>query len=56
MEYDVVVGLGENGEPAYLHGKEKVEGEAALAKKALNIVLSNKISLTRKLRDIRNPL
>lgn len=56
MEYNVVVGLGEHGEPAYLHGKEKVEGEAVLAKKALNVVLSNKISLTRTLPDVRSPL
>ncbi|XP_014475958.1 PREDICTED: polypeptide N-acetylgalactosaminyltransferase 1 isoform X2 [Dinoponera quadriceps] len=56
LESDVVVGLGENGEPAYLHGKEKIEGEAVLAKKALNVVLSNKISLTRKLPDVRNQL
>lgn len=56
LEYAVVPGLGEDGEPAYLYGKEKIQGEAALAKKALNVVLSNKISLTRKLPDVRNPL
>lgn len=56
MERGVVPGLGDDGEPAYLYGKEKILGEAALAKKALNVVLSNKISLTRKLPDVRNPL
>lgn len=56
LESNVVPGLGENGEPAYLHGKEKIQGEKALAKKALNVVLSNKISLTRQLPDIRNSL
>ncbi|KAL6440080.1 hypothetical protein ACFW04_003008 [Cataglyphis niger] len=56
LEYDVVSGLGENGQPAYLYGKDKFRGEASLKKKALNVVLSNKISLTRKLPDIRNPL
>ncbi|XP_050446110.1 polypeptide N-acetylgalactosaminyltransferase 1-like [Cataglyphis hispanica] len=56
LEYDVVPGLGENGQPAYLYGKDKFRGEASLKKKALNVVLSNKISLTRKLPDIRNPL
>lgn len=56
LEYNVVPGLGENGEPTYLYGKDKLRGEAALKKKALNVVLSNKISLTRNLPDIRNPL
>lgn len=56
LERGVVPGLGDDGEPAYLYGKEKILGEAALAKKALNVVLSNKISLTRKLPDVRNPL
>ncbi|CAL1675983.1 unnamed protein product [Lasius platythorax] len=56
LEYNIVPGLGENGKPAYLYGKDKFRGEAALKKKALNVVLSNKISLTRKLPDIRNSL
>ncbi|XP_011862534.1 PREDICTED: polypeptide N-acetylgalactosaminyltransferase 1 isoform X2 [Vollenhovia emeryi] len=56
FERDVVLGLGDDGEAAYLYGRDKVLGEAALAKKALNVVLSNKISLTRKLPDVRNPL
>nr|XP_012217497.1 PREDICTED: polypeptide N-acetylgalactosaminyltransferase 1 isoform X2 [Linepithema humile] len=56
LEYNVVLGLGENGKPAYLHGKDKIQGEAALAKKALNVVLSDKISLTRRLPDVRNTL
>ncbi|KAG5326064.1 GALT1 acetylgalactosaminyltransferase, partial [Acromyrmex heyeri] len=56
FEHDIVPGLGNNGEPAYLYGREKILGEAALAKKALNVILSNKISLTRKLPDVRNPL
>lgn len=56
LEYNVIPGLGENGEPAYLYGKDKIQGEAALAKKALNVVLSDKISLTRVLPDVRNSL
>jgi len=56
LEHNVVSGLGENGEPAYLYGKDKIQGEAALAKKALNVVLSDKISLTRTLPDVRNTL
>lgn len=56
MEDNVVPGLGENGEPAYLYGKDKLQGEATLAKKALNVVLSDKISLTRTLPDVRNSL
>ncbi|XP_066599773.1 polypeptide N-acetylgalactosaminyltransferase 1-like [Prorops nasuta] len=55
-ERNIVPGLGENGEPAYLGGLDKVKGEKAIAKKALNIILSNHISLTRKLADGRDPL
>lgn len=58
LEYErnVVEGLGENGEPGYLYGVEKKRGEKALKARALNVVLSDKISLTRKLSDARDPL
>ncbi|XP_011494575.1 PREDICTED: polypeptide N-acetylgalactosaminyltransferase 1 [Ceratosolen solmsi marchali] len=48
--------LGEYGKPAYLNGEEKIKGNEILKKKAVNIILSNKISFQRKLLDIRDPL
>lgn len=56
LESGVVLGLGENGEAAYLDGDDRIEGKVALEKKALNTVLSNKISLTRELQDARHPM
>ena len=48
--------LGKNGKPAILTGKDKVKGDRSLKKKAVNIVLSNRIPLQRKLPDVRDPL
>ncbi|XP_031780011.1 polypeptide N-acetylgalactosaminyltransferase 1-like [Nasonia vitripennis] len=48
--------LGEYGRPAYLSGEEKIKGNEVLKKKAVNIILSNKIPLQRKLPDVRDPL
>lgn len=48
--------MGEYGEPSFLYGDEKVKGDLALKKKALNTVLSDRISLKRTLADPRNPL
>ncbi|XP_058800355.1 polypeptide N-acetylgalactosaminyltransferase 1 [Phymastichus coffea] len=48
--------LGEYGKPAYLTGEEKVKGNKVLKDKAINIILSNKIPLQRKLLDVRDPL
>ncbi|XP_051168058.1 polypeptide N-acetylgalactosaminyltransferase 1-like [Leptopilina boulardi] len=55
-ERNVIPGMGENGEPSFLYGNEKVKGDLALKKKALNTILSDKISLKRNLVDPRNPL
>lgn len=55
-ERNVVPGMGEDGGPSFLYGNEKVRGDLALKEKALNIVLSDKISLKRNLADPRNPL
>ncbi|XP_014224842.1 polypeptide N-acetylgalactosaminyltransferase 1-like [Trichogramma pretiosum] len=52
----IIHGLGEYGKPAYLTGRSKMKGKESLKKKAINIVLSNKISLQRKLPDVRDPL
>lgn len=48
--------LGEYGKPAYLKGGEKAKGNQVLKEKAINIILSNKIPLQRKLPDVRDPL
>ena len=48
--------LGEYGKPAYLSGEEKIKGNEVLKEKAVNIILSNKIPLQRKLPDVRDPL
>jgi hypothetical protein len=48
--------LGEYGKPAYLSGDEKIKGNEVLKKKAVNLILSNKISFLRKLPDARDPL
>lgn len=48
------VGLGDNGEPAFLDGDDATEGEKSQKKFALNTVLSDRMPLDRKLRDPRN--
>lgn len=53
-ESKIVPKLGEFGEPAYLEGKDKEEGEKALKKVALNTVLSDRMPLNRTLRDPRH--
>lgn len=47
--------LGENGKPAQLGKEEKEMAEKLFKKKAINVLLSNKISLQRKLPDVRDP-
>lgn len=55
-EYErrIIPNIGNYGEPAYLQGKEKEEGEKALKKFALNTVLSDRMPLDRILKDPRN--
>lgn len=53
-ERKMVPGLGQDGEPAYLEGKEKALGEAALKTVALNTVLCDRVPLNRSLKDPRN--
>ena len=55
-ESNIVPGLGEYGLPAELYGEEKAQGDLSLKKKAMNTVLSDKISLTRYLLDPRHSL
>ncbi|XP_011301434.1 polypeptide N-acetylgalactosaminyltransferase 1 [Fopius arisanus] len=55
-EAQIIPGLGENGRPANLYGKEKLEAQKVLEEKALNILLSDRISLSRSLPDVRDPL
>lgn len=53
-EQRIIPNLGNYGEPSYLLGKEKEEGENALKKVALNTVLSDRMPLDRILKDPRN--
>nr|CAD7463380.1 unnamed protein product [Timema tahoe] len=52
----VVPRLGEGGVPVILEGEELLKAEASMKKEALNLYLSDRISLTRNLVDPRNPL
>lgn len=58
MKYKNVIynflGLGEEGEAAFLDGQDAIDGEKALKKFALNTVLSDRMPLDRELRDPRN--
>ncbi|XP_001607575.2 polypeptide N-acetylgalactosaminyltransferase 1 [Nasonia vitripennis] len=48
--------LGDFGEAAYLSDSEKQNGSLVYSKRAVNVVLSNKIPLQRRIRDMRDPL
>ena len=52
----MVKGLGDGGKASSLYGREKAKAQKILEKKALNVLLSDKIPLTRKLPDVRDPL
>ncbi|XP_063985602.1 polypeptide N-acetylgalactosaminyltransferase 1 [Diachasmimorpha longicaudata] len=54
-EAQIIPGLGDRGRPATLYGKEKLQAQRVLEKKALNVLLSDRISLSRTLPDIRDP-
>ncbi|KRT82492.1 hypothetical protein AMK59_3039 [Oryctes borbonicus] len=55
-EYEerMIPNLGDNGEPAHLTGEDKEKGDEALRNVALNTVLSDRMPLTRSLKDCRN--
>lgn len=53
-EKKIIPNLGNDGEPAFLTGVDKEEGERALKKVALNTVLSDRMPLNRTLKDPRN--
>lgn len=57
QEYEskMITGLGNEGEPAYLDGEDRMKGEESLKTFALNTVLSDRMPLNRKLRDPRSP-
>ncbi|KAF7995163.1 hypothetical protein HCN44_004635 [Aphidius gifuensis] len=55
-EKEIIPNLGENGKPSFLYGKEKLIAEMIKKKKAINVLLSNKISLNRSLPDVRDEL
>lgn len=55
-EAKIIPGFGDDGIAVSLEGEEKELGEKLMAKEAFNIVLSNKISLTRTVPDARHPM
>ncbi|XP_074622929.1 polypeptide N-acetylgalactosaminyltransferase 1-like [Acropora palmata] len=52
---DVIQGLGENGEPAFLPPIFKDEAENVFDNHSFNVILSDHISLDRTLKDVRGP-
>jgi hypothetical protein len=55
-EAKIIPGFGNDGIAVELEGEEKELGEKLMAKEAFNIVLSDKISLTRTVPDARHPM
>lgn len=53
--FDIEPGLGELGEPASLPKKLKDAAENVFNNHSFNVLLSNRISLDRKLKDVRGP-
>lgn len=47
-------GPGEKGQGVQLHGKEKEKADSLMDKEAFNIIASDKISLERSVRDVRD--
>ncbi|XP_033761442.1 probable N-acetylgalactosaminyltransferase 9 isoform X2 [Pecten maximus] len=47
-------GLGEKGEPVILEGEEKALAASLFKKEAFNIIASDKISLERSIKDVRD--
>ena len=54
-ESHFIPGLGEDGKPVRLFGKELEEAEAVMKKSAFNLIVSDKISYNRSLPDVRDP-
>ena len=53
--FDVDPGLGEYGEPASLPKRLQDAAEKVFHNHSFNVVLSNRISLDRRLKDVRGP-
>ena len=47
-------GPGEKGQPVYLEGEEKKLADSLIEKEAFNRIASDKISLERSLKDVRD--
>lgn len=47
-------GPGEHGQGVHLHGKEKETADSLMDKEAFNIIASDKISLERSVKDVRD--
>ena len=52
---EVIQGLGENGEPAFLPPLLENEAENVFNNHSFNVILSDHISLDRTLKDVRGP-
>ncbi|KAG8229526.1 hypothetical protein J437_LFUL004932 [Ladona fulva] len=55
-EKKIVPGLGEIGSPVHLYGEEAKLAEKMIKTEAFNVIVSDKISLTRSVPDSRDPL
>ncbi|XP_046388816.1 polypeptide N-acetylgalactosaminyltransferase 1 isoform X2 [Ischnura elegans] len=55
-ESKIIPGLGDDGVAVHLEGEEAKLAEKVMKKEAFNIILSDKISLTRSVPDSRDPL
>jgi len=55
-EARIIPGLANEGVAVTLDGEEKELADKLMAKEAFNIVLSDKISLTRTVPDARHPM
>lgn len=53
--FDITPGLGEYGEPASLPNSLKEAAEKVFNNHSFNVLLSDRISLDRKLKDARGP-
>lgn len=54
-QFNVIKGLGEGGSPAKLPTHLKLEAEKVFNNHSFDVILSDRISLDRTLKDVRGP-
>ena len=54
-QFNVIKGLGEGGSPAKLPSHLKLEAEKVFNNHSFDVILSDRISLDRTLKDVRGP-